>query len=169
MTLTSLEQHVVRRCPACQGLDRWIDKTVDVTHQISGHEFVGAVPARECMACGNVLLDPRAQEHLCLRIASVIADSGLSTGRAFRFMRKAIAMRASDLARLLQVAPETISRWETERRAVDPSSFALLAAIARERLEGRNTVLAGLERLTAPATLPSRLRVEEPERHSSAA
>jgi DNA-binding transcriptional regulator YiaG len=151
-------------------MDRFRDKTVEVTHEISGHTFVGSVPARECMACGHVVIDTAAETRLCLRIASIIVDSGLSTGRAFRFMRKAIVMRAADLARLLQVAPETISRWETERRAVDPSSFALLAAIVRERLEGRTTVLDGLERLVKPLELPALTRVPaQLEKHPNAA
>jgi DNA-binding transcriptional regulator YiaG len=168
--LTGIEEQTNRRCPACHAIDRWREKTVDVSHVISGHEFVGAVSARECMSCGHVLHDRAAEDRLCLRIAALIVDSGLATGRAFRFMRKAIAMRASDLARLLQVAPETISRWETERRAVDPSSFALLAAIVRDRLEGRTAVLDGLERLVKPLELPRTTRVPaQLERHSTAA
>lgn len=48
-----------------------------------------------------------------LLAAAALARHGVCTSEAFKFIRKSLGMRATDLGAVLGVAPETISRWET--------------------------------------------------------
>jgi DNA-binding transcriptional regulator YiaG len=43
-------------------------------------------------------------------------------GREIRFLRKTLAMPAKDLADMLEVSPETVSRWECDRQPMSPSN-----------------------------------------------
>ena len=40
------------------------------------------------------------------------------TGKEIRFLRKALGMKATDLAHFLDVTPETVSRWENDRERI---------------------------------------------------
>jgi transcriptional regulator with XRE-family HTH domain len=82
-----------------------------------------------------------------LLVASQLLDLGVATGAAFRFMRKALGLRAVDLAELLNVNAATVSRWENGKVAVDRAALATLAAAASERLDDRDSTLARLRRL----------------------
>jgi transcriptional regulator with XRE-family HTH domain len=61
---------------------------------------------------------------------------GLRTGESFRFMRKAVGLRANELSEYLGVAPETISRWETGKWDPDKAAFAALAALVFHKHQG---------------------------------
>jgi len=61
-------------------------------------------------------------------VLSEAADIG---GAEIRFARKALGLTQASLAALLDVAPETISRWETGSEAMSRvSRLALLAVVA---------------------------------------
>lgn len=150
----------MRRCPHCQSAGRWTDKALEASREVSSHRFVAMLPARECTVCGRAQFDAEAERRFALAVARQIADSGLATGEAFRFMRKAIGMRATELAELLDLAPETISRWETEKRAVDRGALALMANLVRDLMDGRNTTIEGLRTLKTPRTLGATVRVD---------
>ena len=47
-------------------------------------------------------------------------------------MRKSVPLSAVELASLLRVAPETISRWETGERAVDRAAWLVVRALVLE-------------------------------------
>ncbi len=149
-----------RRCPHCQSAGRWVEKVLDASREVSGHRFVAPLPAKECSACSHAQFDVESERRFALAVARILADSGLATGEAFRFMRKAIGMRATELAELLDLAPETISRWETEKRAVDRGALALMGNLVRDRLDGRTTTLDGLRALRSPRKLGATVRVE---------
>lgn len=149
-----------KRCPHCQSAGRWVEKVLEASREVSGHRFVGNLPAKECSACSHAQFDVESERRFALAVARILADSGLATGEAFRFMRKAIGMRATELAELLDLAPETISRWETEKRAVDRGALALMGNLVRDRLDGRTTTLEGLRTLRSPRKLGSTVKVE---------
>jgi DNA-binding XRE family transcriptional regulator len=44
------------------------------------------------------------------------------TGKEIRFLRKAICKKASELARFLDVTPETLSRWENDREVMSTNA-----------------------------------------------
>jgi transcriptional regulator with XRE-family HTH domain len=51
-------------------------------------------------------------------------------------MRRILGFSSSELAALVGVALETVSRWENGVRAVDALSFRVLGMIAADRLAG---------------------------------
>jgi transcriptional regulator with XRE-family HTH domain len=85
---------------------------------------------------------------------------GLRDGGTFKFIRKALGLRASELGDLLDVSPETVSRWENSHRAAERSVWNTLADLVSDKLHGTKTTL---DRLTAPAPRipkqPVRLRL----------
>jgi transcriptional regulator with XRE-family HTH domain len=85
---------------------------------------------------------------------------GPATGETFRFMRKSLGMRAADLAELLDVTPETISRWETGKLDVARSAWATLADVVVEQAEGRSRMLDRLRTLREPKKLAKAVRLE---------
>jgi DNA-binding transcriptional regulator YiaG len=69
-----------------------------------------------------------ALSKLELAAAAELARLGRRSGPALRFMRKALGYRAVELA-ALDVAPETLSRWETGEREVEGRAFALVGLL----------------------------------------
>src|SRR5262245_38204473 len=82
-----------------------------------GVELVnGAVKRRECAKCGAHCGAVEIPDPEGLTAAVVVAratDALKLNGREIKFMRKAMEFTAKELADLLDVTEETISRWET--------------------------------------------------------
>ncbi|MGZ3419641.1 MAG: helix-turn-helix domain-containing protein [Polyangiales bacterium] len=131
-----------------------------MSHEVAGCNFVATLPATACSVCGHLEVDHSTEDKFILRIAQILAESGVASGRAFRFMRKAIGLRATELAQLLSVAPETVSRWETEKRGIDRATIAVVASLVNDRTDGRRSTLDSLKRLRAPLTLPATMRID---------
>ena len=67
----------------------------------------------ECSSCGETLFDDievRRQEKL---IAAALVARGIRTGKDFKFVRKIAGFTAVEVAAMLDVRPETVSRWES--------------------------------------------------------
>jgi DNA-binding XRE family transcriptional regulator len=94
-------------------------------------------PAHRCVACGDVQIAGTVLARAQLAVGRELADRGVHDGEALRHMRKALEIRAVDLARLLDVTPETISHWETGRALPARAAFAAVAAMVEDALEGR--------------------------------
>jgi putative zinc finger/helix-turn-helix YgiT family protein len=146
------------RCYKCRG--RGLE-TVDVPQHVDvgGHRFTGKVAGRKCTRCGEVLLDGPAVERFELLAAARMAKAGAANGEAFKFMRKAVGLRGADLASLLDVAAETVSRWETGSLPVERRALALLAAIVAEAAVGETETLDRLRALQVPTKLPRVVRL----------
>jgi len=149
---------LVNRCDRCN--QPVVTRTVEVSREVEGRVFVAALPARSCRACGETSYEPTVLRRFDLHVANHLAEAGVGSGAAFRFMRKALGLRAVDLAKLLDVSPETLSRWETEKRALDRGAFAVLAAAVRDALAGTTATLDTLRALGAPRTLPRRVQLD---------
>ena len=150
----------VKRCVRCSSVAPLRNHVAEVSREVAGHLFVAFVPARECTSCGESYFDSAAVECFELHVAMRLVDAGLVNGDAFRFMRKALRMHASELAELLDVAPETVSRWETEKRAVTRGACAIVAGLVRDAFEGRTVTVDNLRRLQRPHTLDRRVTIE---------
>jgi putative zinc finger/helix-turn-helix YgiT family protein len=111
----------------------------EVAHSVtvSGVKLRGKIATNVCSACGESLIDLEALQRFELEAAAALATHGICTGDAFKFIRKALGMRASDVGGVLGVTPETVSRWETGQRDVDRHVFALLGELAIAAVEGR--------------------------------
>lgn len=150
----------MKRCIHCESPAPLADSTAEASLEVTGHRFVAAVPAKRCSSCNRVYFEPSALERFDRRVAVALADAGASSGSAFRFMRKSLGLRASELAQLLDVSAETISRWETEKRSVDRGALALVGGLVRDALEGRTSTMRQLRALREPRPLAETVTID---------
>jgi DNA-binding transcriptional regulator YiaG len=107
-------------------------------------------PSVECGKCGLVLAAAGADDGE-LALAQLLAEVGVGSGEAFRLMRGAVELKARELALLLDVRPETISRWERGVAQVDRAAWIALAAIVDDRLRDQMTTVNRLLAMANPA------------------
>ena len=150
----------MKRCVRCSATTPLSDRPAQLTREVAGHLFIAFVPARVCEACGETYFETKVAERFELHVALRLADAGIVKGDAFRFMRKALRMQANTLAELVDVAPETVSRWEGDKRAVSRGASAILTSLVRDAFEGRTTTLDGLRRLQQPRPLAKTVKIE---------
>lgn len=105
--------------------------------EVSGIELAGELKGQVCGECGEESIELTELARFELGTAAALAGVGVCTGEAFKFIRKALGMRAADVGEVLGVAAETVSRWENGQRDMDPHAFALLGEIAIAQAEGR--------------------------------
>jgi DNA-binding transcriptional regulator YiaG len=117
--------------------------------------FNAELPALVCEDCGDFSFAHRDIQSFELFVADWIARRGMRESGTFRFMRKALGMTAVQLAELLDVQAETISRWENDKSPIDVGSFSVLAALVEDRLTGQERMLDRLKALREPAEVPS--------------
>jgi putative zinc finger/helix-turn-helix YgiT family protein len=158
----------MRRCVFCKS-DRLVSTVADETVEVVGRFFTATVPVTRCEGCGETYVSGPVLERLELTVAQSLAELGIATPEAFRFARKALGLRLADLAELLDVRLETVSRWETGKVPVDRCAFATLAAMVTDELEGRAERTANrlrAARAPKPATpSPLRLTLDAPAAH----
>lgn len=124
-------------CPKCK--KKLKEEEGEIRVAVGDRLFTGKEPAWSCSTCREFYSSGPHRGVFELRVAAELARAGETSGDAMKFMRKALGLRGSDLAELLDVRPETISRWETGKEGVDRRSVALLALLVAERAEGRTT------------------------------
>lgn len=146
------------QCYACKNHNFVIDY-IEKTREVNGHQFIATLPIQKCTTCGEFLFPAESLYQFELAIAHQLAESGTHSGQTFRFMRKAIGISARDLAHLLNVTPETISRWETNKRDIDHSALAILGALVLDELKGRTDTLQRLKNLQTHKPLAKFIRV----------
>ncbi|MBI5515499.1 MAG: type II toxin-antitoxin system MqsA family antitoxin [Deltaproteobacteria bacterium] len=135
----------VGTCVRCGGSERR-DGDVEETWTFGAVSFVLRVPAQLCTGCGESYVwgpDLGAAEDRVTRelVARSVADS-----RAVRWLRKRARLRGAELATLLGVTPETVSRWENGHHPMDRAPLALLGMLALDAIEDRTTTLDLLRR-----------------------
>lgn len=140
----------MKRCVSCRSSDvREIREAVEV--RVPAPEplvvHVTGVSAIKCGACGETVLSGADLGRAELLAGAEAMARGLRDGGTFKFIRKTLGMRAAELGDLLDVSPETVSRWENGHRAADRSVWNTLADLVADRLKGTDTTLT---RLRAP-------------------
>jgi len=94
-------------CPICkkgtlhpyEGTEAHLGITIDVTGQ-------------RCDACGEILYDAAEVKRQERAFADGVIARGVRTADEFKWVRKSAGLRANEVAELLDVRPETVSRWE---------------------------------------------------------
>lgn len=124
---------------------------------VAGCTFSAVLPALVCRRCGERYIEGRAAEAFENATARALARGGVAEAEAFRFLRTTLAIKAADLASLIGTTPETVSRWENARLPVDRRSFALLAELVLDYLEGRTRTREVLEACAHRPQLPKRV------------
>lgn len=67
-------------------------------------------------------------------------------------MRKTAGIRAVDLAKWLDVTPETVSHWERGKHAPDVVTLATIARLVLEAVRGENSTRVLLKAQEEPNT-----------------
>jgi|SRR5580692_5975769 transcriptional regulator with XRE-family HTH domain len=137
---------MTRNCPKCGA--RVFASVRRLSQCLAGREFRLTVPFATCKGCRTGYFDAAAVEWGERQIACRIAADGPVDGRTLRVLRKALGLRASQLADVLSVTAETISRWETGQRPVDRSAWMVASSLV---LEEAHLSPRTLERLKAAA------------------
>jgi putative zinc finger/helix-turn-helix YgiT family protein len=146
------------RCYSCKG-EALTAATAELELAIAGRTFQTTVAAIRCTGCGEQTIPGLALGAFELDVAGELARHGEVSAEAFKFMRKAIGMRAVEFAGLLDVTHETVSRWEHGHLPVERRAAALLSAMVLDRLEGCTTTLDRLKALLKPDPLPPLVRL----------
>lgn len=133
---------------------------VEIRREVGERVFVASVDGRRCTACGEVSFKGTCLARFEGAVAAALASSGETSGEAFRWMRKAIDLRAIDVAALLGVTPETISRWETGRVAIDRSALALLALMVLDHARGSAVTMDTLRARAASEPLGKTVKIK---------
>jgi putative zinc finger/helix-turn-helix YgiT family protein len=151
-----------RRCRHCGNGERQ-DGTETLSPELPRSEVTAsaAVPTR-CPSCGDVQIDRELAQRFSLAMCCELADAGVASGEALRHMRKALGLRAAELARLLDVRPETISHWETGKAPPNRAAFVAVCAMIQDAIDGRTTTRDRLALLAGAA--PRGLVVKVPAR-----
>lgn len=140
------------KCAECGG--QLLKDEVELSRTVGGRDFSTVVNGWRCQTCSTRYYsgpDVLAFEE---SIAQQLAADGPITGETFAAMRASLKLRSQDVASLLGVAPESISRWENSKRRMDRSAWFILAAAVQDKAEGKRTTLDRLEALRSHAAQP---------------
>lgn len=117
------------RCTNCRSEDM-------AAWQGDHHARIGqvdvTVPAagRRCARCGESYFSTPQMAAIESAIAAALVEAGARSGEAFRFLRKEAGLKAKDVADLLDVTPDTVSRWERGVISVPRAAMAVVGAMA---------------------------------------
>jgi len=150
---------MLTQCPSCHA-ERFKDRLVEKVKVVRGHRFRALVPGQECQECGESFFEIRVLARFDQLVAKELADAGVKSGEALRFIRKAAGVPATDLAALLDVRPETVSRWEHDKRPIDRGSYAVLHQLLVEKLAKSTATADYLRGLGKPKRLPKTVKLE---------
>jgi DNA-binding XRE family transcriptional regulator len=125
------------RCPNCRKEGTLRDWEGQL--ELLGVQVVGR--GTRCASCGETVFDSGEVDRQQREAIGLIAARGVRKGNELKLARKALDMRASELAELLDVRPETVSRWERDEVEIPRTvAFAIYQLLehpkaTRQRLE----------------------------------
>ena len=113
-------------------------KSIQLDKTIGGIRFAATVPI-----AGTKVPSAEARYLIAFEreIARTLCARGKPTADGFKFLRERSRIKAGELADLIDVKPETISRWENEHNAVPGAAWELIVILAAERLAGQTLML----------------------------
>ena len=122
----------------------------EVWKKVAGMKFVAKLPTT--MANGVESISAKDAHAFEVRISRELIRRGSVNAEAFAFIRKAAKLKAAELAKMLDVDPKTVSRWETGEIKIPRSEWAVLARLFSEKVGGRDeiTIASALEAAAAP-------------------
>ena len=147
------------KCVTCDD-GQMMRSAVEIRREVGDHVFIATVPGHRCNACGEVQLEGADIARFEREVARTLAESGVASGDAFRWMRKALDLRAIDVAELFSVTPETISRWETGRVDPDRSALALLGLMVMDQARGSTATADSLRARVRATPLAKRVEIK---------
>ncbi len=118
-----------RHCPEC-GADMTL-KNHEHEERVGGYKVRDpSGMAYVCVSCGAADLSLEGLQEYERRAARVVLlDRPDAGGAVYKYARKALGLRQVDLAALLKVEPETVSRWENDQRPMPRAEQLALVAL----------------------------------------
>lgn len=152
------------KCPEC-GNRKFRESKHTLKYVVDDIVFHVDCLADACTECPTKLIKSAEMGKAELLVAKWLVSNNVMSGRSFRFMRDALMFRATEVADLLGVTNESISRWENGKRPVDRSAWILLAQMVLQEAGDRTTsTLELLRALQRPAPDRKEVRIEAPSR-----
>lgn len=96
------------RCPSCKPNDTMTPW--EGTVKVMGVEVTSR--GSRCSSCAELLFSAQEMQDQERAVAAALVKRGVRSAKEFKFVRKVAGLRANELAELLDVRPETVSRWE---------------------------------------------------------
>lgn len=141
-------------CPDCKS-EKIVQRRVPDEIEIAGYLFKAELLGNVCEDCEEYTLPSEEVARFEVAVALKLTELGEHSGEAFRFMRKAIELKAVELAQLLGTTPETISRWENNKVEVDGGAFVVLGDLVEDYRSGSTRTRQKLAALQAPKPVKS--------------
>lgn len=149
------------RCANCNGTsfsNLKAARTLDLQFKFKGKlktvVFRAQAPVRKCSRCGTEYEVGPIRSRMEQTVALNLIERGINAGGVLRFARKALGLRAVDLAQLLGITPETVSHWENDKTQAEPVSWVAIRDLLEDGLRGRSTTRDQLAAFATP-NLPS--------------
>ena len=146
------------KCPHCDSAVARTKK--EQSRTIASTTFLVRGVSYACKKCRVEIVFEDDVRRIDLEVASVLAMRSEPHGEGFRFLRRSLELRAIELAALLHVTAETVSRWENDQRPVDLNAWVTLGSMVLERAGHPPATLRRLLALQAPAKMPRSIRLD---------
>jgi DNA-binding transcriptional regulator YiaG len=110
----------MRRCAKCKGL---IERSVrpEHTEDLGGVvvKVLNAVQVFRCRNCGSEVVAIPDMDGLASAAAISRALNPVRlSGREVKFLRRVLDMKQTEFAKAMDLAPESVSRWENDARGI---------------------------------------------------
>jgi hypothetical protein len=139
----------MKTCSECgsQNLRR-----VQRTDRYSVGQFVYTrrVLALRCARCGTEFVQAKVQQAFERDIALDLVKRGPVHGEALRFLRVQLGLQATELAEILRMRSETLSRWENNRIPIDWNAWLVVGDLVRDKYSGTDDTLRRRRALDRP-------------------
>jgi DNA-binding transcriptional regulator YiaG len=133
--------------------------TLDVT--IGGLHFQAKFQRAETKANA---VEARRLRHFEKFVVEMLCQFAKPSPEGFQFLRTRSRIKAADFAELINVTPETVSRWENDKNEMPALAWELMVSIAEEKLQGKTDTLDRLRRRRlARETAPKLLKMPAAE------
>jgi putative zinc finger/helix-turn-helix YgiT family protein len=125
------------RCPSCKKTDAF--RSWEGPIKRMGVQVIAR--GERCSSCGETLFTDEEVGRQDNLVAAGFVSRGVRTGAEFKFVRKIVGLKATEVADILGVRPETVSRWERDEVEIPRlAAFALgelydRPRVTRERLQ----------------------------------
>lgn len=148
----------MKRCVQC-GHVGLVEGHAEDTIRVGDRLFLAMLPAKLCPECDEAYFGAEQIALFEHQVAAELARAGQESAAVFAFMRKAIGQRSTELAQLLDVTPETVSRWEHGKVPIDRRAIALLGSLVLDAVNGSTATYDRLQALRERRELPSSVRL----------
>jgi DNA-binding transcriptional regulator YiaG len=148
----------MERCPFCRLGVFFSLPTPGYTVELGGRRFEFTLNGVFCNHCLKGGISKSEQARADFEVAAAFARAGVVDPEIFRFQRRALGFSSGELAELLGVTLNTLSRWENKERPLDRNAAALVVCMMLEQAEHppKYQTIETLKRVQAPTEVTMR-------------